>query len=34
MIITVLLLIVIFQIIQNIGMRIASQLDHRKRKES
>ena len=34
MIITVLLLIVIFQIIQNIGMRIATQLDHRKRKES
>ena len=34
MIITVLLLIVIFQIIKNIGMRIASQLDHRKRKES
>ena len=31
MIVTVLLLIVIFQIIQNIGMRFSSYIDHRKR---
>ncbi len=31
MVVTVILLIVIFQIIQNIGSRIASALDHRKR---
>ena len=31
MIVTVILLIIIFQIIQNLGMRIAKKIDHRKR---
>ena len=31
MIVTVLLLIVIFQIIQNLGMRFSSKIDHRKK---
>ncbi len=31
MIVTVILLIIIFQIIQNLGMRIAKKMDHRKR---